>query len=120
MTKAIKVGTYVRLPAGVAGLANLSGSDCYQTNRNVAEWCITNAGLTFTHLGVATGEKFPDALAAGPYLALDGGLLLLSPLRGPLPVVIADEIGANAGAVRHVSFIAMIEPVISQVRGLFP
>jgi hypothetical protein len=119
INKVIKVGTYAKLPIGVAGLANLSGADRYQTNRNVAEWAKANGGLSFVHLGIATGDKFPDGLAAGPYLALDRGSLLLSPLAG-LPAVIAAEITANAGAVDHASFFAMIEPVISQVKALIP
>ena len=85
ITKAIKVGTYATLPVGVTGLANLSGADRYATNANVAAWGKNNASLLFTHIGIATGDKFPDALAAGPYLAADDGLLLLSPLNGPLP-----------------------------------
>ena len=38
ITKAVKLGTYVTLPGGVTGVANLSGSDRYATNRNVAEF----------------------------------------------------------------------------------
>jgi hypothetical protein len=110
----------VALPVGVTGLANLSGSDRYATNANVAAWSQANASMSFGHLGIVTGDKFPDALAAGPYLALDRGLVLLSPLRGPLPGVIAAKITGNATEVLHVSFIAMIEPVISQVKALLP
>ncbi len=117
---AIKVGTYATLPVGVTGLANLSGSDRYATNVNVAEWARTHAGLTFDHLGIVTGDKFPDALAAGPYLAQERGIVLLSPLLGPLPRVTAAEIAGQAENVQHVSFIAMIEPVISQVKALLP
>ena len=73
------MGTYATLPAGVTGLANLSGADRYVTNANVANWAKANAGLTFTHTGLATGDKFPDALASGPYLAKDDGILLLEP-----------------------------------------
>ncbi len=120
LANALKVGTYVTLPAGVTGLANLSGADRYVTNRNVAEWAKTKAGLAFTHLGVATGDKFPDALASGPYLAKEDGILLLSPLNGPLPAVIGAEITANRSAVEHVTFIACIEPVIGQVKALLP
>ena len=48
--KALKVGTYAGLPAGVQGVANLSGSDRYATNRNVASWGKEAAGLsTFPH-----------------------------------------------------------------------
>ena len=86
----------------------------------MAEWAKNNAGLTFTHLGIATGDKFPDALASGPYLAKDDGLLLLSPLNGPLPATIGAEITANRAAVCRVSFIACVEPVIGQVKALLP
>ncbi len=120
ITKALKVGTYAVLPDGVTGLANLSGSDRYYTNRNVVDWAMSSAGLTFAHLGITTGDKFPDALAAGPYLARDGGLLLLSPLYGPLPSCLAVEIASNGAAVQKVSFIAMIEPVIGQVKSRLP
>jgi hypothetical protein len=120
ITKALKVGTYVTLPGWVTGLANLSGGDRYQTNANVAAWAKANAGLTFTHIGVATGDKFPDALASGPFLAKEGGILLLSPLYGPLPPAVAGQITANRAAVCRVSFIAMIAPVIGQVKALLP
>jgi putative cell wall-binding protein len=119
ITKAIKVGTYAKLPAAVMGLANLSGGDRYQTNRNVAEWSMVRGGLSFAHLGLATGEKSPDALAAGPYLALDAGILLLSPMTG-LPPVIAAELSANAASIKEVSFIGLVEPVIGQVRSRLP
>jgi hypothetical protein len=77
-------------------------------------------GLSFTHLGVTTGDKFPDALASGPYLALDNGILMLSPLAGPLPSCIGSQIVANGPAVQQVSFIAMIEPVVGQVKMRLP
>jgi subtilisin family serine protease/N-acetylneuraminic acid mutarotase len=117
---AIKVGTYAVLPAGVNGLANLSGANRYATNVNVAKWALANAGLSFGHLGIATGDKFPDALAAGPYLAQQRGVVLLSPLYGPLPGAAAGEITSHADDVQHVSFMGMIEPVIGQVKALLP
>jgi hypothetical protein len=120
ITQAIKVGTYARLPVGVTGRANLSGANRYVTNANVATWAIANAGLTFTHIGIATGDNYPDALASGPFLAKDNGLLLLSPLHGPLPPVTSALITANRAAVQQVTFIAMIEPVVSQVKALLP
>ena len=117
ISQAIKVGTYAVLPDWLTGLANLSGSDRYATNANVAEWAKDHGGAAFAHVGLATGDKFPDALAAGPYLAVEGGVLLLSPLSG-LPAVIRAEFAANDPAVAHVSFVAMIRPVTSQVKSL--
>ena len=120
ITKTIKVGTYAALPPGVTYLANLSGTNRYVTNVNVANWAKENGGLVFTHTGLATGDKFPDALAAGPYLAKDGGILLLSPLTGPLPSNISALMAANRAEVRRFSYIAMIEPVVGQVKALLP
>jgi hypothetical protein len=91
ITSAVKVGTYVNLPAGVDGLANLSGANRYVTNKNVAVWGRAYGGLAFAHTALATGGKFPDALASGPYLTMDRGILLLSPLLGPLPETARDH-----------------------------
>jgi poly-gamma-glutamate capsule biosynthesis protein CapA/YwtB (metallophosphatase superfamily) len=118
ITKALKVGTYVTLPVSVECLANLSGSDRYFTNRNVVNWARANAGLSFAHTGLATGDKFPDALAAGPYLALSNGLLLLTPLYGPIPQCVAATLESNAAEIERLSFIAMIEVVLRQARSL--
>jgi hypothetical protein len=120
ITQTLKVGTYATMPAGVTAQANLSGADRYVTNANVADWAKNNAGLAFTHTGLATGDKFPDALASGPFLAKDGGLLLLSPLNGPLPAPVSAVLRANAASVYRFTVIAMIEPVISQARALLP
>jgi lysophospholipase L1-like esterase len=120
ISQMLKVGTYVAEPPGVTKLGNLSGDNRYDTNRRVAEWARANAGLTFVHTAFATGDKFPDALACGPYLAADRGILLLSPLQGPVPDPVASALSAEASAVQHVSFIACIEPVIGQVLALLP
>jgi hypothetical protein len=104
----------------VVALDNLSGTDRYATNAKVAAYAFTNAGLTFAHTALATGDKFPDALAAGPYLAQDQGILLLSPLNGPVPDVIKTEVTTHRAEVDEFTFIACIEPVIGTVKGLLP
>jgi putative cell wall-binding protein len=120
ITKTIRVGTYVGMPAGVTLLASLVGSDRYQTNVKVATWAKANAGLAFTRIGVATGDKFPDALAAGPYLANGNGILLLAPLLGPLQPVTSTLITTNRTSVQRCTFVAMIEPVVGRVKALLP
>jgi N-acetylmuramoyl-L-alanine amidase len=119
ITSALKVGTYVTLPAGVTALANLSGTDRYGTNCNVAQWGQDNAGLVFTHLAVTTGQNFPDALAAGPYLALDDGILLLTtPTAVPPPI--AATLAAHAAEVEKVDFIGLGSVAIWQVWPFLP
>ena len=120
ITTFVKAGTYAPDPAGITGMGNCSGTDRYFTNANVANWAKANAGLSFAQTAMCTGDKFPDALAAGPYLGMDGGMLLLSPLNGPVPTSIANLLSVNASAVEHFTFIACIEPVIGQVKGLLP
>ena len=80
ITKVIEAGTRTDIPAGVT-VTQLVGRDRYDTAAQVAEYSAAQ-GLSFAHLGIATGEKFPDALAAGPYLAQDNGVMLLTPLSG--------------------------------------
>jgi hypothetical protein len=120
ITAALKIGTYCTLPAGITGVGNLSGRDRYQTNRNLVGWAREHAGMSFQHAGFATGDKYPDALAAGPYLARDAGMLLLAPLLGPLPPGIRAEFAAHAGEVEHTSFFACLTGVQNQVKGLVP
>jgi len=96
----------------------MSGADRYFTNANVAAYAVSSAGMAFDHIGLTTGEKFPDALASGPYLALDGGLLFLTPLTGPIPTPVGLMIALDRDEIWEVSFIAMIEPVISLVKAL--
>jgi hypothetical protein len=50
----------------------------------------------------------------------DHGILLLSPLLGPVPEPIVQVITAYRAAVEHFTFIACIEPVIGQVKALLP
>ncbi len=116
--RALKVGTYAPLPASVLGVGNCSGADRYSTNANVAAWAKGYTGLTFAHTTIATGDNFPDALAAGPYVAQHQGIILLSPLFGPVPPPVSATLTADKTAVRHVTFIACISTVIVQVKGL--
>lgn len=63
--------------AGVDAVTRLSGSDRYATAAKVARRGVQRHGLD-GHTVVATGERFPDALAAGPLAHRLGGPLLLS------------------------------------------
>lgn len=58
----------------------LAGDDRFGTSALVAELFFDGA----KSVGVATGDNFPDALAAGPDLAAKGAPLLLVPGTGPL------------------------------------
>ena len=56
----------------------VSGSDRYSTSVAIAEFGAKHAGLSWDVVGIATGEKFPDALAGGVLCAKRDGVLILS------------------------------------------
>lgn len=54
----------------------LAGADRYATSAAVVKQAVA-AGLNPKLLFLATGQNWPDALVAGPAVALDGGVLML-------------------------------------------
>lgn len=67
-----------RAAAGGATVTRLQGADRYATAAAIARRGVSRHGLDGpVHL--ATGESFPDALAAGPAAFRAGGTLLLTP-----------------------------------------
>jgi len=75
-TYVLEVGTYVDPGIEGATIARFAGSDRYATAALVAEYALS-IGLSYAHVGVVTGDNFPDALAAGPFLAAKNGVTLL-------------------------------------------
>lgn len=59
--------------ASTAAVLRLGGANRYETSRLIAEHAFTSAASAF----VATGVRFPDALAAGPAAARRNGPVLL-------------------------------------------
>ena len=93
--------TYARSMRGLTvvhpdGLVRLAGPNRYDTAVAVSQWAFGTATTAF----VATGEKFPDALTAGPVAARTPGPLLLS-TPACLPTTVAAEI-VRLGASRVV------------------
>lgn len=57
----------------------LGGLTRYGTALAVATWGAENLGMHWNHLALATGENYPDALAAGAAQGQVGALMLLTP-----------------------------------------
>jgi peptidoglycan hydrolase-like amidase len=117
VTTGIEVGTYAA--PGVPGFTlskRMVGTDRYHTCAMIAEYGLTQ-GMSFTHLAVTTGEKFPDALASGPFLALDGGTLLLTPLTGVSPYTAA-SLAAHKAEIGRLDFIGLSGPVLGKILDL--
>jgi putative cell wall-binding protein len=116
-------GTPLLPPANLA-VTRISGGDRYETAKNVAEFPgLGNAGTAEPGLDAATaddcgapvktaivasGENFPDALAAGP-LAYTG-MLGTCPGGGPLPLVLTPAAGVDTSTTA-----ALVDLGIKQV-----
>lgn len=72
------VGEAVASAAGARGatVGRIAGATRYETSRAVAEASLA-AGLSAAETWLATGNDYPDALAAGPSVARRGATLLL-------------------------------------------
>jgi len=73
-TGAVSHAAEARLP----GPVRLAGADRWDTSRAVAAWGFDAGLLEPGSVGLATGLSFPDALAAGPVLAITRGPVLLA------------------------------------------
>jgi len=103
VTKALVVGTNVKLPASVTQVVSKVGRDRYHTSALVAAYAKA-VGLSFSHTALATGENFPDALVVGPFLAKRGGILLLTRPSG-LPTDIQDLLDQE---IRRISLVDLV------------
>jgi putative cell wall-binding protein len=110
----LEAGSYV--DPGIAGAAvtRCAGVDRYETAALVAEYAVS-LGLSLAHVGLVTGDKFPDALAAGPYLALDGGITLLV-AQTMVPQYTANLLADHEEDVARVDFIGLPTGAANHVR----
>ena len=72
---------------GYAPVVAVAGSDRYETAVKASQHTFEQASVAF----VATGAKFPDALAVGPIAISDGGPVLFVSTTS-LPSIVADEL----------------------------
>jgi putative cell wall-binding protein len=100
---ALVVGTSVK-PA-LADVEAKLGVDIYDTCALIAAYAAAN-GLSYAHTAIATGEDFPDGLAAGSYLARDKGILLLGK-NAELPTPVLTLFQANSASIRKLDFIGL-------------
>lgn len=105
VTSALVVGTNVKPPLSVTDVVSKVGRDRYYTSALVAEYA-ASTGSKFVHIALATGENYPDALVIGPYLAMDGGILLLTrPTTFSPPV--NNLLAKNQDDIKMVDFVGM-------------
>jgi putative cell wall-binding protein len=94
--------------AGKVDLAKVdvkAGTDIYETSALLAQYGST-LGLNFSHVVLATGESYPDAIAAAPYAAIDNGVLLLTD-NGTVPTPIFALLTSNGFKITRIDFISL-------------
>lgn len=81
--------------AWTPSVSRIAGATRYETAIEVSRWAFGNGPVPVLYL--ATGENYPDALAAAPVAARNGGPLLLLPTRaGAVSQALRDRIGQLA------------------------
>ncbi len=103
VTSALVVGTEVELE--LDDVDTKMGDNSDETAALVVAYALTQ-GLSFRHTVIATGDAFPDALVATPYVALDKGMLVLVK-GGELPVASRTLLESKLSTVRTLDFIAV-------------
>ena len=104
------------LAAGVPCTTDrLAGDNRYETACDVATYGITDGGLSWNRLAIATGTDFPDALAGGVMQGRAGSVLLLTPGTS-LDAGVAAILTANASVIDEVRFLGGTAAVTDVVR----
>ncbi len=63
--------------AGVSSVTRLSGATAYETSSAIANWELSQ-GMNVSHMAIATGLEYYDALAGGALCGKNGSVLLLT------------------------------------------
>jgi putative cell wall-binding protein len=79
-TGAVSPATYSYLSTrfGAGNVARLAGDTRYSTAVAIASWGVSDAGLGWDRVGIATGQDYPDALAGGVLQGKVGSVMLLT------------------------------------------
>lgn len=100
---------------GTARVARLAGSTRYETGCLVAEYGVTEAGLFWNRMALATGQNFPDALAGGVLQGRDGSVMLLTP-SATLDPFVAAKLEAKRTQIEEVKYLGGLNAVTQTVR----
>lgn len=131
VVSAFVVGTEAAVPAGsVAALDDHFAGDVeriadaaepYARSVQVAEWSVREGYASWSTVGIASGERFPDALVAAPCVGRCGAPLLLT-RPTTLEQATAGALAANKSSVTAIKYfggpLAVSHDVRSQIEAL--
>lgn len=95
--------TYLNTTYGDADVDRLFGANRYATAVAIASFGVTDAGLVWNGVGIATGENYPDALAGGVLQGRSGSVMLLT-TSASLSGDTASALSAHKGVIDTVTF----------------
>lgn len=107
-TGAVSAAVEAEVEALVPDVQRIAGADRYETAAKVARASIAQ-GASPSTVYFATGENYPDALAAGPAAAVTGSVLLLAP-RDHVPTSIGEFLADYGDHMREVTFVGGRSP----------
>jgi len=101
---------------GSQNVRRLAGASRYATAIEVARFGVSEAGLSWDGVALATGEDFPDALAGGTLQGASGSVMLLV-YPGYLHDIVANELAARGSAIDEVRFLGGAGAIPHTIRG---
>ena len=101
--------------AKLPGHQRIGGADRYETAAQIAAYAFGTGMLSYSELLVATGEEFPDALAAGTYAAKRSATLILTRSQS-LPLATDDFVRGHSSSTARITFLGGIGAVATPVR----
>jgi putative cell wall-binding protein len=89
----------------------------YDTAAKLADYAAGQGWLTYAHVGVVSGDDYPDGEATAAFLARDKGVLLFSK-TATLQAATSAAIKAHGMAVKKVDIVGLGWAVFREVKGL--
>lgn len=86
-----------------ASVVRLGGADRYATSLLIAGYGVSDGGMTWDGVGIATGQNYPDALAGGPVCGMTRSVLVITPTASLYPPLGA-ELGVQEPWIATVRF----------------
>ncbi len=89
----------------------------YDACAKLADYAVEQGWMTYAHLGLVSGEDYPDGEVTVPVLARADGVLLLT-RPGSLPAATSTAIKSHGPEVKRIDFVGIGWPVYREVKSL--
>lgn len=107
--------SYLSSTLGADNVTRLAGTSRYQTAAIVAAYGVNHAGMQWRYTGLATGQKFPDALAGGVSQAQWASVMLLT-RSDSLDSATKNALTANKSSIEQLFFFGSTGALSNDVR----